>query len=101
MLLCCIYKTHVSAVLSSRPMMMFGEISYSAYIWSFSVLTLLSPNGPAGFSSYPNAMFKTAAALSITTLVAYGSYLLIESPSRNWLRQILTPRQPYSPPASA
>ena len=42
MLYCCQYETALSRILGSRPLLFLGEISYSVYVWSFFVITMLS-----------------------------------------------------------
>jgi peptidoglycan/LPS O-acetylase OafA/YrhL len=96
LILCsCLYKTALSRTLSSPLLLFAGEISYSVYIWSWSVMTLLSgylvSPSPSPIA-YANSTLKLVAQVAVTTIFAYGSYLLIETPSRRWLRKVLTPR---------
>jgi peptidoglycan/LPS O-acetylase OafA/YrhL len=95
MLLCCVYDTPLSRALSSRPMLLAGDISYSVYIWSFSALTLLSLGATpvaGSLASLGNSALRLASAIFLTTIVAYGSYHLVEMPSRRSIRALLTGR---------
>jgi peptidoglycan/LPS O-acetylase OafA/YrhL len=92
LLCCCLYDTWLSRALSSRPLVFVGEISYSVYTWSFLVLTMLGSNNaaPASF----NSTSRLIVSIVLTTIFAYGSYLLIEAPARRWLRLALMRRVP-------
>jgi peptidoglycan/LPS O-acetylase OafA/YrhL len=91
MLHLCLFPSSLSRLLSSRLLMFMGEISYSVYIWSFFVLTMLAASfhvptwSPLAFA---NGTFKVVV-VGVTTVVAYGSYILIEAPARRWLRRAL------------
>jgi peptidoglycan/LPS O-acetylase OafA/YrhL len=98
MLNCCLNNDGLlNRILSARPLMFAGEISYSVYIWSWSALTLvgslfISPE--ASWLAYANSAVKMAVILGYATVFAYGSYLLIEAPSRAYLRKKLMGRKP-------
>jgi peptidoglycan/LPS O-acetylase OafA/YrhL len=101
-LLSCVYRTPLSRLLSSWPLVFAGEISYSVYVWSFAVLGLLV-NNFASLAPSPeafiNSTIKVMVCVALTTTFAYGSYLLIEAPSRRWIRAVLSRpwlRQRYS-----
>jgi peptidoglycan/LPS O-acetylase OafA/YrhL len=88
----CLSAGRVNAALSSRPLLFMGEISYSVYLWSFFVITMLGSSFhsttwslEAGF----NSVVKVVFIAGLTTVVAYGSFLLIEVPARRWLRTAL------------
>lgn len=86
---CCLGGTWLSRVLSSTPLLAMGTISYSVYVWSFFVLTWLQPNFASPVPSALAYLNSTAGALicmSLTTILAYGSYHLIEAPARRWIR---------------
>jgi peptidoglycan/LPS O-acetylase OafA/YrhL len=103
MLLCCVYDTPLSRALSSRPMLFAGDISYSVYIWSFSALTLISLGATpvaGSLASLGNSALRLASAIFLTTIVAYGSYHLVEMPSRRSIRAILIGRSSKGQPAS-
>lgn len=85
-------KSWLSRLLSSPPMIFLGEISYSIYIWSFFVMTMLGGMFAGAHPitiQYVDSGIKVLAVCAMTVVVAYGSYLLIEVPSRRWLRQKL------------
>jgi peptidoglycan/LPS O-acetylase OafA/YrhL len=85
----------VSAFLSSRPLQFMGDISYSVYIWSFFAFSALAASYRAeawSFESVAQSVIKVVAIAAATTIFAYGSYRLIEVPSRRWLRARLSPR---------
>jgi peptidoglycan/LPS O-acetylase OafA/YrhL len=95
LVLCCTYETPLSRMLSSRPALFAGEISYSVYIWSFAILTLISiGSSPAvgSLASLSNSGLRLAAVVFLTTALAYGSYLLVEMPSRRAIRAMLSGR---------
>ena len=88
----CLSRGTLSQLLSSRVMVFLGEISYSVYVWSFFVMTALaasyvSPQWSAEATA--NSVIKIFNIAALTTIFAYGSYLLIEVPSRRWLRAAL------------
>lgn len=93
LLCCCLHDNPLSRMLSSRPLMFAGEISYSVYIWSWSALTLAAPlfvSAEASQLAYLNSSFKVALCIGYATIFAYGSYRLIEAPARSFLRAKLT-----------
>ena len=78
--------------LASPPMQFLGEISYSIYVWSFFVMTGLGAMFAAAHPvtiAYFNSALKVLVIFGLTIVFAYGSYLLIEAPSRRWLRTVL------------
>jgi peptidoglycan/LPS O-acetylase OafA/YrhL len=89
-LACCQREGWLSRLLSSRLAMFAGEISFSVYIWSWAVMRLLGEQFRAPAPSqmaFINSTFSTAAIVLLTPVFAYGSYVLIEMPSRRWLRR--------------
>jgi peptidoglycan/LPS O-acetylase OafA/YrhL len=104
MLNCCLNDDGLlNRILSARPLMFAGEISYSVYIWSWSALTLLGSafiSPEASRLAYANSAVKMVAILGYATVFAYGSYLLIEAPSRAYLRNKLAPRKPVAATAA-
>lgn len=85
-------KSWLSRALSSAPMIFLGEISYSIYIWSFFVMTMLggSFNGHPMTIQYINSGVKVLVIGGMTIVMAYGSYNLIERPARRFIRARLT-----------
>jgi peptidoglycan/LPS O-acetylase OafA/YrhL len=64
--------TPIARILSSRPAITIGLLSYSLYLWHWPVYTLL--RWTAGLESWP----WRAAAVVLTTLCATMSYALVE-----------------------
>jgi peptidoglycan/LPS O-acetylase OafA/YrhL len=94
MLCVCLTDGPLTRFLSSKPLQFMGDISYSVYIWQFAVIAMLgatlqvqdlSPRGTVTLAG------KGALIVGLTTAFAYGSYRLIEVPSRRWLRARLSP----------
>jgi peptidoglycan/LPS O-acetylase OafA/YrhL len=85
----------LARTLSSPATLFFGEISYSIYIWSiFVVNALASMLQPSMLQvrdqitiAYLNSALKVVIIFALTVMMAYGSYHLIEMPSRRWLRK--------------
>jgi peptidoglycan/LPS O-acetylase OafA/YrhL len=82
------YRTWLSAALAAPVMVAFGEMSYSLYaVHSFVLRPLAAIDSPplttltGGF-----AVAKIAAGVALTFLMSYGTYRLIERPSRSWIR---------------
>jgi peptidoglycan/LPS O-acetylase OafA/YrhL len=89
MLSVCRYDTWLTRLLS-RPLALFlGEISYSIYIWSFVALMVVSGllhHAEPSMAAYGNAFLRVVLICGLTIVFAYGSYHLIEVPSRRWIR---------------
>jgi peptidoglycan/LPS O-acetylase OafA/YrhL len=84
-------KSWLSRALSSAPMIFLGQISYSTYIWSFFVMTMLGGMFASAHPitiQYVNSGLKIVAICGMTIVVAYGSYNLIEAPARRWIRKL-------------
>jgi peptidoglycan/LPS O-acetylase OafA/YrhL len=83
-------KSWLSRALSSAPMIFLGTISYSIYIWSFYVFAMLNLTFAAGHPItilYVNSGLRVIVLCTVTVVVAYGSYNLIETPGRRWIRK--------------
>ncbi len=92
MLCLCRYESGLSRLLASRSAVFLGEISYSIYIWSFFVMTMMGANFISKDESalaYFNSTIRMAATIALTIVFAYGSYVLIEAPARRRIREIL------------
>ncbi|MBF0480632.1 MAG: acyltransferase [Desulfovibrionaceae bacterium] len=84
------YKNFVSRFLTNKWLIAAGEISYSVYIvqaWTISLVTYSSP-APM-LLGYFNSCVKFALILVLTTAFGYGSYNVLEIPSRKFLRNRL------------
>ena len=95
LVLCCRFRSIFSAILSSRPLLAMGEISYSVYLLQFWMLTSLS--GAYLLKMPPtiawvNPIMKVIAIIGLTTIAAYGGYHLIEKPFRKLIRKLLLRR---------
>jgi peptidoglycan/LPS O-acetylase OafA/YrhL len=83
------YNSRISKILGNNIFSFFGEISYSTYLMSFPVISLLNASFVVvnlSIVGYISGICKVIACFILTTLMAYGSYLLIEKPSRKLLR---------------
>ncbi|MBU6441506.1 MAG: acyltransferase [Betaproteobacteria bacterium] len=67
-------------VLTLRPMVFLGKISYSLYLWHWPVLVLF--RWTVGLES---PLYRLAA-LALTLALSLGSYFLVEQPVRNLAR---------------
>jgi len=90
MLYLCKEKSWLSRALSSPTMTFLGEISYSIYIMSFFVFSMLGSmfNGPIPITlHYVASGVKVIVICAMTMVVSYGSYNLIEAPGRRFIRR--------------
>lgn len=87
----CRYECFVTRIMSKPAAVFCGEISYSVYIIQFWVYSLVPgfTSSSASMSAYVNSIFRAFLFILITTVFSYGSYLLIETPARKFLRHIL------------
>jgi peptidoglycan/LPS O-acetylase OafA/YrhL len=102
MICSCRYDNYLGRVLRLRPMLFAGEISYSVYIWSWIMFDALANRFSSSLPTplaYFNSVVKLLLTIAVTTVVAYGSYLLIETPARRWLRAALI--RPVAAPHAA
>jgi peptidoglycan/LPS O-acetylase OafA/YrhL len=94
----CFSDGWLSKMLSSRALQFMGDISFSVYVWSFFVMDrIIAPEFRLkawSVEAAANAMGRIAIVIGLTTVFAYGSYLLIEMPARRWIRAALTRREP-------
>lgn len=89
LVLVCRYNTSVSRMLSSRPLLFMGEISYSVYILQFWMITSLAAfyiSTEISMNAYLNSLIKSIGVIGLTTMIAFGSYHLIERPCRKWIK---------------
>lgn len=66
-------------LLSIKPLRIFGDWSFSLYLWHFPVLNLWRAHEGGG----PLSSSETLEALALTVLVSWASYRFIETPFRN------------------
>jgi peptidoglycan/LPS O-acetylase OafA/YrhL len=93
----CLYPGRLSGFLESRPLRFMGDISYSVYLWQFPIMFSLLGGAlrVAEWSSVGTVtiVLKALLIVGLTTVFACGSYLLIETPARRWIRSMLEPRR--------
>ena len=70
--------TFMSKILSFKPFVFIGKISYSLYLWHFPILVVTTPVSEIG---NPNLFYVTLRIVLIF-LVATGSYMFVETPIR-------------------
>jgi len=76
-------SVYVRKLLSCRPIVGLGLVSYSLYLWHWPMLVLYTQN-----RIYDVSAWERALVLGLSGLAAWGSWRYIESPirSRRWLR---------------
>ncbi len=74
----------IKQVLSSRPALFFGKLSYSLYLWHFPVFAF------ARTKNFDPDNWDRLLWILLSLILAYGSYRLIETPFRN--RELLKGR---------
>ena len=70
--------TLMSRLLSFKPIVFIGKISYSLYLWHFPVLVLTTPVSEIG---NPNIIFVILRVI-LTFILATASYVFVETPIR-------------------
>ena len=70
--------TLMSRLLSFKPVVFIGKISYSLYLWHFAVLVLTTPVSEIG---NPNIIFVILRVI-LTFALATASYVFVETPIR-------------------
>jgi peptidoglycan/LPS O-acetylase OafA/YrhL len=96
----CRSKGLIVRFLSTRPMLFWGEVSYSLYM-THDIIRLIG-NKLLPVSAYSSAGFTTRAAVVGTYAflicgTAIGTYLLVEKPSRDALRRAFRPTRTVPP----
>ena len=69
--------THVSSVLSARPLVAIGRLSYSLYLWHWPVFVFVNPDR---FALDP--WLITAIRFAVSLVLSVASYRLVEKPVR-------------------
>lgn len=84
-----------SALLSARPMIWIGSLSYSLYLWHWPVFILggelLHPNSP-------RRIWHVLVLFAVTFAIAWLSHTLVENPVR---RRQITPRRVFAAAATS
>jgi peptidoglycan/LPS O-acetylase OafA/YrhL len=76
-------RTWVGAILSWRPLVFVGLISYSLYLWHWPLLVMVSyRQGMAPLDS-----LQALVLLGVSLLLAVGSYRFVEQPFRRWRKR--------------
>ena len=70
--------TLMSRLLSFKPVVFIGKISYSLYLWHFPILVLTTPVSEIG---NPNIIFVILRVI-LTFVLASASYVFVETPIR-------------------
>ena len=70
--------TIMSRLLSFKPVVFIGKISYSLYLWHFPILVLTTPVSEIG---NPNIIFVILRVI-LTFILATASYVFVETPIR-------------------
>lgn len=68
----------VSQILSLRPVVFVGRISYSLYLWHWPILVLARQ-----FNIVPLTTFQTTACLAVSVIFAVLSWRFVEQPFRS------------------
>ena len=71
------HTTVVSSVLSTRPMVYVGDISYSWYLWHWPLIVFTA-------LLFPNRPLLLVAAAAVSVLPAVASYRWLEQPLRRY-----------------
>jgi peptidoglycan/LPS O-acetylase OafA/YrhL len=79
--------------LSSRAMVLGGECSYSVYLLH-PFLVRLAMIGKSELPSLPEFLFRLSLFVLIATSIAAVTYIVIEAPSRAWIRRAFGTRAP-------
>jgi peptidoglycan/LPS O-acetylase OafA/YrhL len=81
----------LNRLLSTRPLLMIGTISYSLYLFHpfITRMKMLSAGGPESFSPglLPAYVFNFATTVFLAVAFAYGMYYLLERPAKDLLRK--------------
>jgi peptidoglycan/LPS O-acetylase OafA/YrhL len=81
-------QSALNRVLAAPPLLTLGHISYSLYLFHFlQAQPRLQGSAPFSASHLPALALNLALGLGLITVVAYGSYHLIERPAQAWLRR--------------
>jgi peptidoglycan/LPS O-acetylase OafA/YrhL len=89
-LLCALYRTKVSRLLSTPALVKGGEASYSLYLLHWCVMHEGAAKLAAGFGTFVRLAIYLAG-IGVSLLVARCTYLWFERPALRWLRAHFRP----------
>jgi len=92
------FDSYLSRLLSSKPFLSAGEISYSVYLLQNLVFVALV-NAFAG-GTVSSIIARCIYTILITTALGYGIFHLFEAPARAWIRSWDPPRGGQAPQLS-
>ncbi len=85
------YNTGVVAnILSIRPLVYLGDISFSLYMWHWLIIqihNLMRANGSVEIESRGELFLHTLSMVTLSLIAAAMSYQWIEKPARNWIKK--------------
>jgi peptidoglycan/LPS O-acetylase OafA/YrhL len=95
--------TRLNRFLASRPLIFFGMISYSLYLFHNFPTTWAGGNNLGQFTwpLFAAFLFNFALCLSFAAALALGLYTLVEMPGQRWLRRLLPAQAKSDRPAVA
>jgi len=75
-------------VLSSKPMVFLGDISYSIYLLHWIVIRVFAEVVPLPEDGGPSWLLRIITCVTIVLCLAWVSYRVIELPARRWGRSL-------------
>jgi peptidoglycan/LPS O-acetylase OafA/YrhL len=95
-----IAETSLAEALRSRPLVWFGKISYSLYLWQYAVLRLVDRRLIDALPANEAAAIRSVGALVLSVGGAWLSYRYVEQPFRRRGGASSSRRQRIDAPAS-
>jgi peptidoglycan/LPS O-acetylase OafA/YrhL len=85
------YDSAIRRLLSTRPLVRLGEISYSIYaVHTWTLRAFLRPSVDFNLANGIEALIRIPVAMIFSTIMASATYRLIEMPCRRYLRSKLS-----------
>jgi peptidoglycan/LPS O-acetylase OafA/YrhL len=91
--------TRMNRILSSRALILTGTVSYSLYLFHFLAADAFGPEHSEDFSArgVVITLFRTAAMIPLSIVIAATLYVVVEKPGKLWLRRLLlSPLKAYN-----